>query len=70
MPQHLELKKNNRFLVFIGSHKLAFSKVSGLGSSMEKEVYVEGGGLTYPHVKFGIMMSLQKIVEKGLAKLS
>lgn len=32
-------------------------------------VYFQGG-LTYPHVKFGIMMSLQKIVEKGLAKLS
>lgn len=28
-------------------------------------VYFQGG-LTYPHVKFGIMMSLQKIVEKGL----
>lgn len=28
-------------------------------------VYFQGG-LTYPHVKFGIMMSLQRIVEKGL----
>lgn len=28
-------------------------------------VYFQGG-LTYPHAKFGIMMSLQKIVEKGL----
>ncbi len=32
-------------------------------------VYFQGG-LTYPHVKFGIMMSLQKIVEKGLATIS
>lgn len=32
-------------------------------------VYFQGG-LTYPHVKFGIMMSLQKIVEKGLAVIS
>ncbi|MDO4554555.1 MAG: methionine gamma-lyase family protein [Lachnospiraceae bacterium] len=31
-------------------------------------VYFQGG-LTYPHVKFGIMMSLQKIVEKGLISL-
>jgi cystathionine beta-lyase family protein involved in aluminum resistance len=45
------------------------------GSSIElsadgplKEPYAAyfQGGLTYPHVKFGIMMSLQKIVEKGL----
>ena len=28
-------------------------------------VYFQGG-LTYHHAKFGIMMSLQKIVEKGL----
>ena len=28
-------------------------------------VYFQGG-LTYPHAKFGIMMSLQKMVEKGL----
>ncbi|MDE6024432.1 MAG: methionine gamma-lyase family protein [Lachnospiraceae bacterium] len=28
-------------------------------------VYFQGG-LTYPHAKYGIMMSLQKIVEKGL----
>ena len=28
-------------------------------------VYFQGG-LTYPHAKFGIMMSLQKIVEKNL----
>lgn len=32
-------------------------------------VYFQGG-LTYPHVKFGIMMSLQKIVEKGLVQLT
>lgn len=32
-------------------------------------VYFQGG-LTYPHVKFGIMMSLQRIVEKGLCKIS
>ena len=31
-------------------------------------VYFQGG-LTWPHVKFGIMMSLQKIIEKGLATL-
>lgn len=31
-------------------------------------VYFQGG-LTYPHVKFGIMMSLQRIVEKGLVQL-
>lgn len=31
-------------------------------------VYFQGG-LTYPHAKFGIMMSLQKIYEKGLIKL-
>ena len=31
-------------------------------------VYFQGG-LTWPHVKFGIMMSLQKIIEKGLASL-
>ena len=31
-------------------------------------VYFQGG-LTYPHAKFGIMMSLQKIVEKGLITL-
>ncbi len=31
-------------------------------------VYFQGG-LTYPHAKFGIMMSLQKIVEKGLVAL-
>ena len=31
-------------------------------------VYFQGG-LTWPHVKFGIMMSLQKIIEKGLAKI-
>ena len=30
-------------------------------------VYFQGG-LTWPHVKFGIMMSLQKIIEKGLVK--
>ncbi len=30
-------------------------------------VYFQGG-LTYPHAKFGIMSSLQKIVEKGLIK--
>ena len=30
-------------------------------------VYFQGG-LTWPHVKFGIMMSLQKIIEKGLLK--
>lgn len=49
------------------------------GSSIElsadgplKDPYVVyfQGGLTYPHVKFGIMMSLQKIVEKGLAVIS
>ena len=31
-------------------------------------VYFQGG-LTYPHAKFGIMMSLQKIVEKNLSKI-
>ncbi len=31
-------------------------------------VYFQGG-LTWPHVKFGIMMSLQKIIEKGLTTL-
>ncbi len=31
-------------------------------------VYFQGG-LTWPHVKYGIMMSLQKIIEKGLAKI-
>lgn len=31
-------------------------------------VYFQGG-LTYQHAKFGIMMSLQKIVEKGLLKV-
>ena len=30
-------------------------------------VYFQGG-LTYPHAKFGILSSLQKIVEKGLVK--
>lgn len=32
-------------------------------------VYFQGG-LTYPHAKFGIMMSLQKMVEKSLVTLS
>ncbi len=32
-------------------------------------VYFQGG-LTWDHAKFGIMMSLQKMVEKGLVKLS
>ena len=31
-------------------------------------VYFQGG-LTWPHAKFGIMMSLEKLVEKGLAVL-
>ncbi len=31
-------------------------------------VYFQGG-LTYPHAKLGIMMSLQKIIESGVAKL-
>ena len=31
-------------------------------------VYFQGG-LTYPHAKFGIMMSLQKIVETGRLSL-
>ncbi len=31
-------------------------------------VYFQGG-LTWPHAKLGIMMSLQKLTEKGLVKL-
>ena len=27
------------------------------------------GGLTYPHAKYGITMSLQRMAEKGLVRL-
>ena len=50
MPRHIEFSKNHRFRVYLGKHELAFSRVSGLGGSIEKEVFVEGGGMTYPHV--------------------
>ena len=50
MPNHSDLMKNDRFYVYIGNTRLSFSAVSGLGASMDKEVYVEGGSLYYPHV--------------------
>ena len=31
-------------------------------------VYFQGG-LTYPHAKYGIIMSLQRMVEKGLLEI-
>lgn len=67
MPQHSELTKDNSFRVFIGSHKLAFAKVSGLGGEMEKEVYAEGGGISYPHVMPTPKTSLRSMtMERGL----
>ena len=32
-------------------------------------VYFQGG-ITYPHAKFGVMMSLQQLMEDGFVKLS
>ena len=44
-------------------------ELSADGPSKEPYAVYFQGGLTWPHVKFGIMMSLQKIIEKGLAKI-
>lgn len=50
MTSHDDFSTNNRFLVFVGPHKLSFAKVSGLGSTMNKEIYAEGGTMNSPHV--------------------
>ena len=69
MPTHLELTKNHRFQVYIGNNRLAFSKVSGLGSGMDKEVYVEGGSMYYPHVMQTPSSQLRTIrMERGVQK--
>lgn len=67
MPQHSELVKNNRFQVFIGTHRLAFSKISGLGGGMSKEVYAEGGGIANTHVMRTPKTQLRAVtLERGL----
>ena len=67
MPQHSELVKNNRFQVFIGTHRLAFSKISGLGGGMAKEVYAEGGGIANTHVMRTPKKQLRTVrLERGL----
>lgn len=38
-----DLVKDNRFLVYIGTFKFSFARISGIISSFSKEVYVEGG---------------------------
>lgn len=67
MPQHTELVKSNRFQVFIENHRFAFSKVSGLGGGISKEVYAEGGGVSNPHVMRMPKTQLKAVtLERGL----
>lgn len=64
---HTDLIKNDSFLVFIASNKLAFSKVSGLGGGVETDVYAEGGGVDSLHVMRKPKSSMRTIrFEKGL----
>lgn len=69
MPQHSELIQNSKFQVYIGTHRLSFSKVSGLGGGMAKEVYAEGGGISAPHVMRMPKSSLRTVtLERGIQK--
>lgn len=64
---HKELVKNSRFIVYISLHKLSFSKISGLETGMEKEIYAEGGDPFSPHVFRNPMSQLYTMrLERGL----
>lgn len=67
MPEYSELNRNNRFLVYIADTKLSFSKVSGLGSDAERDVYAEGGANDWPHVMFRPGTGLRSLtLERGV----
>ena len=69
MPQHSELTKNSTFQVFIGTHRVSFAKISGLGGGMPKEIYAEGGGVAAPHVMRTPKNSLRTVtLERGIQK--
>ena len=69
MPQHSEQTKNSTFQVFIGTHRVSFAKISGLGGGMPKEIYAEGGGVAAPHVMRTPKNSLRTVtLERGIQK--
>ena len=69
MPQHSELTKSSTFQVFIGKQRLSFSKISGLGGGMPKEIYAEGGGVAAPHVMRTPKNNLRAVTfERGIQK--
>ena len=45
------------------------SKLSADGPMKEPYAVYFQGGLTYPHAKYGIIMSLQRMAEKGLVEI-
>lgn len=65
--QHSELVKNSSFWVYIGNRKISFAKVSGIGGSIEREVYAEGGSINSPHVMKNAKSQLGSIrFERGI----
>lgn len=50
MFYYSELVKNNTFVVYIGGTRISFSKITGLGGGMERDIYVQGGDIGIPHV--------------------
>lgn len=67
MAEHKDLVMNNRFLVYIGMHKLSFAKVSGMDAGMTKETYAEGGDNHWPHVMTTPIEQLRTLrFERGL----
>lgn len=50
MAAHKDLVMNNRFVVYIGMHRLSFSRISGIEDSITRETYAEGGDNNWPHI--------------------
>ena len=67
MAVHDDLVMNNRFLVYIGMHRLSFAKVSGISTEMAKEIYAEGGRNHDPYVLTTPIEQMQTLrFERGL----
>ena len=64
--KHSDLLRDNRFLVYMGTSKYSFEKVSGLEKSYATEIYNEGG-VDEPHLLKGKQTELQTLkLEHGV----
>ncbi len=65
--KYRSLAGNFRFRVFIDGRKLAFSRISGLGGAIDREVYTEGGGEGYSHLMQKPSTQVRSVaMERGL----